>query len=175
MHKIVKLSPNSFTEKDMIVVIRFLDNSKEIEEFLATLTSEKLLEYMFKVAHEYLEKNKEHSFKIRNKNIDYLDNDQHENKLKDKVIKEKLLYPRNKIKVENSIKNAQYNCEFNEKHKFFISRLTKRNYVEGHHLIPLEYQDEFEYTLDVEANIIFFYPVCHKKLHYSIFEEKYFG
>ena len=57
--------------------------------------------------------------------------------------------------------------------KLFTRKKDGRNYIEGHHLIPLKYQDEFEYSLDVEANIVSLCPSCHRLLHYgNDYEEK---
>jgi 5-methylcytosine-specific restriction protein A len=39
--------------------------------------------------------------------------------------------------------------------------------MEAHHLIPLSTQDYFEYSLDVDANIVCLCPTCHRKLHYG--------
>lgn len=40
--------------------------------------------------------------------------------------------------------------------------------MEPHHLIPLEFQDYFEYSLDVEANIICLCSNCHNEIHYGL-------
>ncbi|WAG56628.1 hypothetical protein LL033_05120 [Clostridium estertheticum] len=39
--------------------------------------------------------------------------------------------------------------------------------MEPHHLIPLQYSDEFENSLDVVANIISLCSGCHNKFHYG--------
>lgn len=63
-------------------------------------------------------------------------------------------------------------CEYDNKHEYFISNKSSKNYVEGHHLIPMKYQDNFEYSLDVEANVVSLCVVCHKILHLGIIEDK---
>ena len=45
-------------------------------------------------------------------------------------------------------------------------------YVEGHHLIPIRLQDEFEYTIDFADNIIPLCPNCHRKIHYGIKQDR---
>ncbi|WP_240373950.1 HNH endonuclease [Bacillus piscicola] len=67
---------------------------------------------------------------------------------------------------------ADYLCEVNPEHKNFNSKLTNRNYVEAHHMIPLEFQDRFKYSLDVEANVVSLCVSCHKRLHHAISEQK---
>lgn len=36
----------------------------------------------------------------------------------------------------------KYKCEFEDTHMFFTSKTTGENYVEAHHLIPMEFQQE---------------------------------
>lgn len=67
---------------------------------------------------------------------------------------------------------AEFKCEFESNHVSFISSVTKKNYVEAHHLVPMEFQDLFDYSLDVEANIVSLCPLCHKKIHHAIFNER---
>ena len=44
--------------------------------------------------------------------------------------------------------------------------------MEGHHLIPMKHQDNFDCSIDVYANIVCLCPVCHKLLHYGQTKEK---
>lgn len=37
----------------------------------------------------------------------------------------------------------------------------------AHHLIPLSTQDYFDFSLDIDANIVCLCPNCHRKLHYG--------
>ena len=67
---------------------------------------------------------------------------------------------------------AGYHCELNSDHQTFINRYTSRPYMEGHHLIPLKLQLDFEYSLDVYANIVCLCPLCHCKLHYGLDDER---
>ena len=39
--------------------------------------------------------------------------------------------------------------------------------MEAHHLIPLNAQDDFDNSLDVDANIVCLCPNCHRKLHFG--------
>lgn len=81
-------------------------------------------------------------------------------------------WKRDRSLVDKVIKNSDYKCEYDVTHQYFKSNKTQRNYVEGHHLIPMEYQDEFNYSLDVEANIVSLCVVCHSLLHHGIIEDK---
>jgi len=52
----------------------------------------------------------------------------------------------------------------------FISQKTKKQFVEAHHLIPMEYQDKFDVSIDVPENILSLCPNCHRAFHNSDFE-----
>lgn len=79
---------------------------------------------------------------------------------------------RSQINKLQAIYYAGFLCEISPSHQWFSSKITNQNYVEGHHLIPLAYQEEFEYSLDIPANIVSLCPLCHKKIHHAEFEEK---
>ena len=82
-------------------------------------------------------------------------------------------YPRDKRKKEKALKRAEYLCEYDNSHFSFWTRNNEtKMYVEAHHLIPLNESDEFEVSLDVEANIVSLCPNCHKKIHYGTVEER---
>ncbi len=67
----------------------------------------------------------------------------------------------------NALKLANYKCECSQEHKTFIRKNCNIPYTEGHHLIPLEFQDGYEFNLDVEANIVSLCSNCHNQLHYG--------
>ena len=39
--------------------------------------------------------------------------------------------------------------------------------MEAHHLIPTEFQDDFEHSIDVPENIISLCPTCHRLFHHA--------
>lgn len=82
------------------------------------------------------------------------------------------VWERNQIIITQAIAGADYKCENDFKHKTFTSKTTGENYMEGHHLIPLKFQNEFDCSLDVYANIISLCPNCHKLLHFGVENEK---
>ncbi len=77
-------------------------------------------------------------------------------------------YRRNQIIVEQALEGAHHSCEHDKQHKTFVSISTGKQYMEGHHLIPLKYQEEFENSIDVYANIVCLCPICHRMLHHGI-------
>ena len=44
--------------------------------------------------------------------------------------------------------------------------------MESHHTIPIHLQSRFSYSLDVYANLICLCPVCHRKIHYGLRDER---
>lgn len=74
--------------------------------------------------------------------------------------------PRDEQKKINSLYLAQFKCELDESHLLFITK-NDTPYLECHHLIPLMYHDLFDFSLDVESNIVCLCPNCHKKMHYG--------
>lgn len=79
---------------------------------------------------------------------------------------------RSSIIKNQSIEAAGYRCEIDETHETFTAESTGRPYMEGHHALPMKYQNKFSKNLDVYANIICLCPNCHRLLHYGIVAEK---
>lgn len=99
-----------------------------------------------------------------------------EDKPKDKPnyrsINNKKVWSRNPKYASEVVAEADYLCEFDNQHKHFISKFNGKNYVEAHHLIPMQYQEQFNNSIDIHANIVSVCLVCHKKIHHGLFEEK---
>ncbi len=70
------------------------------------------------------------------------------------------------------IKDHKYLCELDQSHQTFVSKITGQNYVEAHHLIPMNLQGEFPHSLDVPANVIPLCPNCHRRFHHAIPSER---
>jgi hypothetical protein len=66
-----------------------------------------------------------------------------------------------------AILNSKNNCEVNSEHITFKHFKTGLNFVEAHHLLPMEYQGEFDNSIDVPENIIALCPNCHRAFHHS--------
>jgi 5-methylcytosine-specific restriction enzyme A len=70
------------------------------------------------------------------------------------------------------LQNSNYKCELDSTHLTFTSKSTSKPFLEVHHLVPMEMQDNYEYSLDVPENIIALCPNCHRKIHHSTEIEK---
>lgn len=75
--------------------------------------------------------------------------------------------PRDLTVAFNALKKANFSCEVDNNHFLFLRKNSNINYTEGHHLIPLKYQDMFDVNLDVEANIVSLCSNCHNQIHYG--------
>lgn len=67
----------------------------------------------------------------------------------------------------NALVLANFKCEVDSSHETFMRKNVNRPYTEGHHIIPLRFQDKFDVNLDVEANVVSLCSNCHNKLHYG--------
>ncbi|HAR79879.1 MAG TPA: hypothetical protein DCR21_03520 [Succinivibrionaceae bacterium] len=81
-------------------------------------------------------------------------------------------YKRSTILKNQVMLSSHYLCEINKKHTTFTAKASNKQYMEGHHIIPIKYQKEFKANLDVYSNIICLCPICHRLLHYGIDSEK---
>jgi len=72
---------------------------------------------------------------------------------------------------KEAISRNKFCCAVDARHPTFIKKDGGR-YMEVHHLIPLEWQNEFTYKLDTRANLIPLCPLCHKLIHYGRIEDK---
>ncbi|RWQ73464.1 hypothetical protein [Bacillus cereus] len=89
-----------------------------------------------------------------------------------RTVNNKKIWSRNSRHASEVVAAANNLCEFDNEHRHFTSKFNQKNYVEAHHLIPMKYQDQFDCSLDVHANIVSICLVCHKKIHFGLFEDK---
>lgn len=68
---------------------------------------------------------------------------------------------------------SKFQCEFNNKHKTFISQSSNNPFVEAHHFIPMKFQGEYNFSLDNINNIISLCPTCHRGIHLATIDYKH--
>lgn len=73
---------------------------------------------------------------------------------------------------KKAIQQSGYSCEIDGAHSTFISAASGKPYLEAHHLIPLEHQADFTYSLDVPENVVALCPNCHRMIHHADNETK---
>lgn len=79
--------------------------------------------------------------------------------------------PTNPSLGKEAIIRSQYRCAVNAQHPTFVKK-DGTQYMEVHHLIPLERQNLFSYKLDTLANLVPLCPLCHRQIHYGRIEDK---
>lgn len=91
---------------------------------------------------------------------------------KKRILTSSSRFQRNIRESAQALKEANFTCEVNSTHRTFISAASAKPYVEGHHLIPLSLQDQFELTIDIKENIVALCPNCHRLLHLGTNDDK---
>ena len=136
----------------------------------------KYVEYRNEIEYEIAILNEEHSFQsylqVSREMDDTLNLSVSRNIPNPVIVNRKGIWRRNPVIARKSLEIASYTCEIDPDHRQFISKFTNENYVEAHHIIPMEYQGEFDNNLDTYANVVSLCMVCHKRLHFDSFENK---
>ena len=121
--------------------------------------------------YEVLESNDEKDiFDIESipENVQYKRLPQKKEYTEEKDISGRQIPKRDPKKRLNAMVLAGFKCEIDSTHETFISRSTGKQYVESHHLIPIEFHADFENSLDVEENIVCLCSNCHNRIHYGV-------
>lgn len=79
---------------------------------------------------------------------------------------------RSNILREQTLAFADYRCEMGEDHKTFTAERTHKPYMESHHAIPIHLQGHFAHSLDIYANLVCLCPICHRKIHYGLMDDR---
>lgn len=76
--------------------------------------------------------------------------------------------------VKRCLEDSGYECEAGFRRPFFISKKTKRKYVEAHHMIPINKNNrkKFKKRLDLSENLYALSPHAHRALHHGTMAEK---
>ncbi len=72
-------------------------------------------------------------------------------------------YPRDAKLILQAKQRDNYKCSINHQHTTFISK--EKNYVEGHHIVPMFQQKNYGFKLDDVNNITSLCPNCHREIH----------
>lgn len=82
-------------------------------------------------------------------------------------------YKRDTTVAVNALIRANFLCEYDNSDRVFLRKgSSNRYYTEAHHLIPLSEHNDFEYSLDIEENVVSLCSHCHNLLHYGRYEDK---
>lgn len=89
-----------------------------------------------------------------------------------KTVDSKSYYPRDAKQAAIALTLADHKCEYDRTLPTFISKSSGKTYVEAHHLIPVKYYEDFEYSIDVPENIVALNPTIHRQIHHGNDEDK---
>ncbi|EIT85384.1 hypothetical protein A374_11590 [Fictibacillus macauensis ZFHKF-1] len=130
------------------------------------------IEYQTELLKDEIEYEKQIKQNISNENRPVNIIDTKQDRPKYRTVKNKKIWSRNPKYAIDAVTDADYLCEVDNHHTHFTSKFSQRNYVEAHHIIPMKFQEQFDCSIDVHANIVSLCMVCHKKLHFGHFEDK---
>ena len=173
---------NMPSDNELINDIRdYLTSYEELRGIIGNRTIEQFYDYLLLKDDGY-EINEEKEIEVIDKTLASVKTNKEqtagfkgEKKLRKESIidnKGRKVYPRDPKVAANAIEIAQYNCEVDKNHSSFIRSSNGKNYTESHHLIPLNCQDDFDFSLDVEENICSVCSNCHNCIHYGSDEER---
>lgn len=77
------------------------------------------------------------------------------------------VYPRDPKVAAHALELANHSCEIDGAHLTFIKKSNGLPYTEAHHLIPLQFFERFDVSLDVEENVVSLCSNCHNEIHYG--------
>lgn len=117
---------------------------------------------------DYVEKVDE----IKEENINFkIAKDAYKNEPRFSESKHGIKVLKNPIYGKIAIKQSVYKCNVDNNHKTFESKKTKRDFMEAHHLIPMnKAKDVFKQqniNIDCIENLVSLCPNCHRAVHYG--------
>lgn len=82
-------------------------------------------------------------------------------------LREKDVFGRDRNIALERMRIANYECEYDNSHKLFISRYSGKSYLEAHHIIPIALQNNYTISLDKIDNVCCLCPHCHRAVHHA--------
>jgi len=82
-------------------------------------------------------------------------------------LRERDIYTRDRNIALKRMELSGFSCEYDPNHKLFVSRFSRKPYLEAHHLIPIGIQGEFSESLDTIHNVFCLCPYCHRAVHHA--------
>lgn len=80
------------------------------------------------------------------------------------------------ILKKKALERANYRCELEDycdcAPHYFTNKKTGKNYVELHHLIPREFSNDFEKSIEQIENYVSLCPRCHRFIHFAVDRER---
>lgn len=77
---------------------------------------------------------------------------------------------------KKALERADYKCELEDfcdcSSHYFTNKKTGKNYVELHHLIPREFSNDFDKSIEQIENYVSLCPRCHRFIHFAMDRER---
>ena len=150
-------------ESDEVVDVEYAENTEYPEgsgEF-AKLTLKHFSPY---AVYDYLENQEE-----------IIDSDPDESKVDDTTTKnQKQLRRTSQILKRMAKERTNNRCELETLNscRYFTSIENGKNYLEIHHLVPFEFSNDFNSSLEIIENYVALCPHCHRLLHFGVDRER---
>jgi 5-methylcytosine-specific restriction protein A len=78
-----------------------------------------------------------------------------------------LRYRRDPQLALRAFRRSNFQCEFDPRHRLFVSRVSGHPFLEPHHLVHVSLQSQFQKRLDHPDNIFALCPWCHRAVHHA--------
>ncbi|MEG1821131.1 MAG: HNH endonuclease signature motif containing protein [Malacoplasma sp.] len=80
------------------------------------------------------------------------------------------------ILKRKALERANYKCELEDfcqcSSHYFTNKKNGKNYVELHHLIPREFSNDFDKSIELIENYVSLCPRCHRFIHFAVDRER---
>lgn len=77
---------------------------------------------------------------------------------------------------KKALERANYKCELEDycdcSSHYFTNKKNGKNYVELHHLIPREFSNDFDRSIEQIENYVSLCPRCHRFIHFAVDRER---
>jgi 5-methylcytosine-specific restriction protein A len=83
------------------------------------------------------------------------------------TIKSRDIYSRDRRIALKRFELSGFICEYDPSHQLFVSRFSRKPYLEAHHLVPMALQGDFNKKLDTVHNVFCLCPYCHRAVHHA--------
>lgn len=87
-----------------------------------------------------------------------------------KAEKNSFAWLRNAKVARQAVALSDYTCEMMPEIDLFVSNVSKKPFLEAHHLVPMNQQSSFKQSLDIVHNICALNPLAHRLLHHGTIE-----
>lgn len=160
---------------------------KVVNEYakLASINTAKIFQFIFNINNDIFEMCYLNIFNpdfLDSVNINNAISEEQEQDIIKKAQEKTIIENIEEIKVVSSvlkkkaIERANYQCELEDichcSELYFTNKKTGKNYMELHHLIPREFSNDFDNSIEQIENYVSLCPRCHRFIHFAADRER---